>query len=314
MNLKNKTGGEITSAKIDINSLPAQGGTSFCWCIASILRILGKDTHQSDVRGFSLSAFSIWAHPAKDIKLWREPCAHLFTTLLLDSLALKGELLNLPEGTRDHLGYFLHHWAGMVKTYLNEGIPLGAMEVWPESLWGIVTSWDPAQRVLKGYIPDSINEINNRCWPTKLLLIGKKPLRQGLKTPLKTTLRNVSALGSNRIRPGNWASGIDAYLVWRKNAAEGFDYNAGEHLNLASNLSEARKHAAFFLARHADLGVQGTDRMMCSLTRRYNKVSSYLSEAANAPGKQSFINSLTAAAAEEEKALALVDELLVRLD
>jgi|GEM_PF-5595361 len=315
MNLTNRqTTESYVSAKLDSSSLPSPKGSSFCWSLAAILKTLGKEISRVDVRGYSLSAFSIWAHPEQDIKLWQEPFAHLFFSQLLDALGVHGELLCLPDDTDDHLGYFLSHWASRVRTYLLEGIPVGVMEVWPESLWGIVTDWHPEQRVLKGYMPGRRGKITNRCWPKSLLLIGKKPVKPGSQPCLAETLRNVSRLGSNGLQRNDWASGLDAYLIWKDKAEEAFDYLVEEHSRLARNLAQARRHAASFLSRHADLGMQGTDRMMHSLARRYKRISEHLTEAAQAQRKLPFIRSLTYAIAEEEKALAMVDELLVRLD
>ena len=90
MNLENRTTmRESVSVNLDPRDLPAIEGSSFCWSLSAVLHSLGKDIPYADVSGFSLSAFSIWAHPVCGIKLWPEHYAHLFTPLLLDCLGIQ---------------------------------------------------------------------------------------------------------------------------------------------------------------------------------------------------------------------------------
>lgn len=300
--------------ELDCTQLPGQEGSSFCWSLAVILKVIGKDVHFSEVRGFSGSSFAIWANPGTSVRMWQESNSHIFYESLLHALGLSGELLSVPRVVNDSLSYFLDHWASRVSTFLAEGIPVAGMEVWPDELWGVITDWKPQDRILEGYVPGIATKLENSFWPTKILLI-KKIWRQPFEeTSFKIALRNASTLGAGKVDREGWVSGLDAYVLWRSRVEKDYKKESQDHIKLARNLAEARNHAASFLTRHADLRIEGASRMIHSLARRYKRISDHLSLAATSQDKLTFIHALTKALSEEEKALVLLDELGFRLD
>ncbi len=285
----------------------------FCWSLQVVLRSLGIEKTIYELRGLSLNAFAIWAHPTEPIKLWKEANCHLFIDSLLRSLGLRGDLLHVPEGKHNLLDHFLHHWKGMLENNLQGGVPVAAYGVWPESPWGLITDWDDEERLLKGLIPGSRRKLVNTCWPAKILVMGRPTVSLGEKTSLHLLMRNATRLGENKISHDEWVSGVDAYLMWLTIAKKNYSREKNSHDDLARHLAGARKDAALFLSHHTNFHNSKTERMMLALARRYNRVSEYLNQAANAAGKRAFLQLITKAAAEEEKALAQFDELLIYL-
>lgn len=135
-----------------------------------------------------------------------------------------------------------------------------------------------------------------------------------IKASLRLILHQAAKLGANRIPRGKWISGLDAYLLWRNRVAETYTHQANQHNDLARYLAEARNDAALFLSHHTDFHNTETERTMLALARRYRTVAEHLAEAVNAPGQRPFINAVTEAVSEEEKALVLLDELLFRIE
>ena len=303
-----------TGVTLKMQELPEASECSFCWSLRAILHRLNVKAAPFDIRGFSLSAFAIWAHPSKPVRSWKEVNCDLFVESLLRILGLRGGLLCVPRSERDLLGHFIRHWKGRVENSLQAGVPVAASEVWPEYLWGIITDWDSKERFLKGLIPGVKHKLLNTCWPRKLLIVGGPAVSPRIKASLRVILRQAETLGANRIPQGKWISGLDAYLLWLERIAETYTREANHHINLARYLAEARNDAALFLSHHTNFHNTETERMMFALARRYKTVAERLKEAVTAPGERPFINAVTEAVGEEEKALVLLDELLFRIE
>lgn len=294
--------------------LPKASECSFCWSVATVLQSLGIKVAEFELCGFSLNAFAIWANPAEPVKLWKEANCDLFVETLLRSLGLRGELLSIPDEKHDPLGYFLHHWKGRLENSLKAGIPVAACGVWPQCSWGVITAWDEKERLIKGVIPGSDEELINICWPLKLLMLCGPAVPPRIEAILKVLLHQARDLGTNNIPHGKWVSGLDAYILWKELAGKKFTQELDQHTDLASHLAQARKEATLFLSHHADFYNAKTERMMLAFARRYNRVAGYLKDAASAPGERPFIAAIAEALAEEEKALVLLEELLFYLE
>jgi hypothetical protein len=294
--------------------LPKASECSFCWSVATVLQSLGIEVTISELCGFSLNAFAIWANASEPVKLWKEANCDLFVETLLRSLGLRGQLLSIPDDKQDLLGYFLYHWKGRLENSLQAGIPVAASGVWPQFLWGVITEWDEERRLIKGLIPGSNEELTNSCWPRKLLTICGPAVSPRIDAIFKVLLHQAKDLGANEVPQGKWVSGLDAYILWRELVIKQYTREPDQHADLASHLAQARKEATLFLSHHADFYNAKTERMMLALARRYNRIAGYLKEATSAPGERPFIAAITEALAEEEKALVLLEELLFYLE
>ncbi len=286
---------------------------SFSWSVERILVRLGMDITASEISGFSLNAFAIWAHPEKPITQWLDSNCDVFSGTLLRSLGLRGELLKMPDKEQDYLNYFIHHWSGRVMENLVRGVPVASAETWTDSAWGIITEWDKDKRIIRGYIPGS-EEIMNDSWPRKILLIGGSTVALNVDASVKLVLKQAIDLASNRIGKDGWINGIDAYVLWLERIAEDHSKKLLNHDLFARNIALSRMDAARFLTHHADFHDSETERMMLSLAKRYNRVSENLDEARSAPGVKPFLSAVTEAMRAEEKALVLLEELIFRTE
>lgn len=293
---------------------PEFTGCSFSWSIDIILSRLGLNVPFFDIRGFSLNAFSIWAHPEKPISTWPDSNSDLFSETLLRSLGLRGELLKIPDKEHDLLGYFIRHWSERVMENLVRGVPVASAAAWTSSTWGIITEWDKEKRILKGFIPNNEEKLANDSWPRKILLIGGKAVSLKHNASIRLILKQALELASNRIGKGKWVSGIDAFILWQQKISENYSRSALDHNTFSIYISESRRDAARFLTHHADFYDSDTERMMLSIAKQYKKVSENLKEATNSTSTKSFLDTTTEAVRAEEKALLLLEELSFRTE
>ncbi len=293
---------------------PEPVNCSFSWSVKTILTRLGLDIPVYEIRGFSLNAFAIWAHPDKPVTLWLDSNCDVFNETLLRSLGLRGELLKIPDKESDFLDYFIHHWSGRVMENLVRGVPVACTETWTSSTWGIITEWNKDKRILKGYVPSSGKVIVNDSWPRKILLIGGSAVALNADTSIRLVLKQAVDLASNRIGKTGWVSGIDAYILWLQKIKEAYSSNVADHSSFSQSIAESRKDAGRFLTHHADFHDSETERMMLSLAKRYHMISENLEEAGSAPGIKPFVSALTEAMRSEEKALLLLEELIFRTE
>lgn len=290
--------------------LPRVSECSFCWSLALIFKKLKLKVATFDLRGMSLNAFKIWAHPREPVKLWKEAFCDLYVDLLLRCLGLRGELLTVAPDKHDLLDNFIHHWSGRVVDQLKTGIPVMAYGAWPSYAWGVITQWDERARLIKGLIPGHRKPITNDCWPSKLIMIGGYAVSPRPEVNLRMVLRQIENLGANRLNKSDWVSGIDAYVMWLDRINKFYTREREAHHNLAGQLSEARRQSAIFISHHCEFHTSETERMMLAAARRYNHASYSLSDAAESTGEKPFVEYLTEAMAEEEKALLLLEEIL----
>lgn len=292
---------------------PSPTTSSFVWSIDTVLARLGIEVPVYDIRGFSLNAFAIWAHPDKPVELWSNANSDLFADSMLRSLGLRGELLSAPEKETDLWNYFLRHWSARVIENLKRGIPVVCSEAWSESSWGVITGWDSEKRTLMGYMPGRLTERVNECWPTKIFLIGGSAIPLPYETKIRIVLKQAFELASNHIKKSGWLSGIDAYVLWLENIKE-YAKKAVHHNRMAQCLAEARADAAKFLTHHAEFDSFEVGRMMITLAKRYSQASDNLKEAQNSQSSRPFLKAVTEAMKTEEKSLVLLEELLFRLE
>lgn len=303
-----------SAATIKPGKLPRESPCSFSWSIQALLGSLGSNVSSFEIQGYSLNAFAIWAHPHQPVKLWSEAFCDMFVEMLLRSLGLRGELLEVPPEERDLIGHFLNHWAARVEANLRAGVPVAACGAWTEAVWGIITSWDSSGRVIKGFIPGVEEEIENTSWPSKILVVAGSSVKPDTASNGKLVLGNILALGDNRFSKDSWVSGTDAYVLWRRRIAGQYSREQSEHIPYAHYLSLARSQASYFFTHIAGIFGGDVERLLLSVARRYHHSASYLQQASDAPAERAFLSSVTAALGEEEKAFALVEEVLFHLE
>lgn len=294
--------------------IPSKLSCSFSWSIASMLTAMGLDVPASDIAGYSLNAFAVWAHPGVPVSQWAEEGCEMFTEFMFRSLSLRGEILSVPAYDYDLLHHFIRHWSARVQASLNASVPVAARGAWPDAVWGIITAWNKDKRVLKGRVPGHRRVSVNTCWPDKIVLAAGPALKPEPEIAVKWVLERAAALGGNRLEHEGWVSGIDAYVLWCNRIRDRFGEEEASHRNLARHIAEARRYATRFLTRHADMHEPGVERMMLALARHYDRSSAHLADAAYSGDKQDFVCEVTLSLAEEEKALVLTEEILFHLD
>jgi len=287
---------------------------SFCWSIRVVLSKSGIDIPSYEISGYSLNAFAIWVNSQLPLSLWSEGCCHLFAKSLFKAVGVRSELLSVPN-KHSPLDYLINHWSGRIEESLARGVPVAAQGLWPNSsyLWGLITDWDAGKRVLQGLSPNSKGFRENEAWPKKILIAAGTALTPNLRETMESTLLIASKLGANTYSASAWISGMDAYLLWLKYIKNNFSKEEKCHRILAKALSKARLGAACFISHHTVLSSPETEKMMLALAKRYQRIAQLLKDAYEAPGKQPFVNDIIAAMRQEEKALALLDEILFHI-